>query len=320
MIPNILIKNFKTIKELQFDCKRLNLFIGDANTGKSNILEAFSLLNFHQELSKFIRFHEISHLFHEFDTTLRIEVSTGDIVSRGWVESDEFVIENSFDIESPFRSHYDNNGKFLRNFSNGQIPAKVLSYRYNPNTVFAKSDKLFLEAPFGENLPSVLLANKELHSMVKTLLEDLGFKLLIKPFESSFEIIRETNGSYLSFPLVTMSDTVKRIIYYLAIIKSNDKATILLEEPESNTFPFYTKALAEMIARNDANQYFIITHNSYLINSIIEKTPLSDLAVNLVYSENYETKICPLSQTGIENVLDFGSDVFLNFDKLLLAE
>ena len=56
MIPNILIKNFKTIKELQFDCKRLNLFIGDANTGKSNILEAFSLLNFHQELSKLFDF------------------------------------------------------------------------------------------------------------------------------------------------------------------------------------------------------------------------------------------------------------------------
>ena len=315
MIPNITIKNFKTIKKLQFDCKRVNLFIGDANTGKSNIFEAFSLLNFQRELSKFIRFHEISHLFHEFDTTLQISVSTGDIISLGWVESGEFVI----DSESS-KSHYDNNGKLLYNFPNDQTHTKVLSYRYNPNTVFSKSDKLYLEPPFGENLPSVLLANRELHSLVKNLLEGLGFKLLIKPFESSFEIIREAKGSFLSFPLVTMSDTVKRIIYYLAIIKSNENATILLEEPESNTFPFYTKALAEMIARHEENQYLIITHNSYLINSIIEKTPLSDLAVNLVYSENYETKICPLSQTGIENVLDFGSDVFLNFDKLLLAE
>jgi len=320
MIPNISIRNFKTIKELHFDCKRVNLFIGDANTGKSNLFEAISLLNFNRDLSKFIRFHEISHLFHEYDTKLDIIIEAGNLLSKCWVESDEFLIESIFDIESPFKAFYSNDGKLRHVMSGVQNPLKVLSYKYNPNVTFGKSEKLYLETPFGENLPSVLLSNRELHSLVKNLLEDLGFKLLIKPFESSFEIIRENNGSFLSFPLVTMSDTVKRVIYYLAIIKSNENASILLEEPESNTFPFYTMALAEMIARQDENQYFIITHNSYLINSIIEKTPLTDLTVNLVYSEDYKTKINALSDSGIESVLNFGSDVFLNFDKLLVIE
>ncbi len=120
--------------------------------------------------------------------------------------------------------------------------------------------------------------------------------------------------------MITLSDTVKRIIFYLAILKSNRESSILLEEPESNTFPFYTKVLAEMIARGDENQFFIITHNAYLLNSIIEKTPKNDLAVNLVYVENYETKVRSLNNSGIEDVLDLGSDVFLNFDKLLEAE
>ncbi|MCS6962894.1 AAA family ATPase [Thermoflexus sp.] len=34
------IRNFKSIKELRIDCRRVNLFIGPPNTGKSNLLEA----------------------------------------------------------------------------------------------------------------------------------------------------------------------------------------------------------------------------------------------------------------------------------------
>jgi AAA15 family ATPase/GTPase len=319
MIPNIAIKNFKSIKDLQFDCKRVNLFIGDANVGKSNIFEAFSLLNFNKDLSKFIRFHEISHLFYEYDTSLEIMVKAGELMSKGRIDSDEFLIENTLDKEHAFKARYTRTQSIMHDTPR-KVASKILSYRYNPNVSFAKSDKLYLEPPFGENLPSVLLANKELHALVKNLLDDLGYKLLIKPFENEFEIIREANGSFLSFPLITMSDTVKRVIFYLAIIKSNENATILLEEPESNTFPFYTKATAEMIARYEENQYFIITHNSYLLNSIIEKTPLVDLTVNLVYSQEYQTKVSPLSQSGIEEVLNLGSDVFLNFNKLASAE
>ncbi len=40
MIEKLAIKNFKSIKELDIDCRRINLFIGEPNTGKSNILEA----------------------------------------------------------------------------------------------------------------------------------------------------------------------------------------------------------------------------------------------------------------------------------------
>lgn len=39
MIGNLGIRNFKSIKDLDLDCRRVNLFIGEPNTGKSNILE-----------------------------------------------------------------------------------------------------------------------------------------------------------------------------------------------------------------------------------------------------------------------------------------
>ena len=45
MIKTLEIKNFKSIKHLQLDCKRVNLFIGKPNTGKSNILESAGLFS-----------------------------------------------------------------------------------------------------------------------------------------------------------------------------------------------------------------------------------------------------------------------------------
>ena len=46
MVDVLEIKNFKSIKHLKLDCKRVNVFIGRPNTGKSNILESLGLLSF----------------------------------------------------------------------------------------------------------------------------------------------------------------------------------------------------------------------------------------------------------------------------------
>ena len=45
MIRRLSIGNFKSLKELEIDCKRINLLIGEPNTGKSNILELLGLLS-----------------------------------------------------------------------------------------------------------------------------------------------------------------------------------------------------------------------------------------------------------------------------------
>jgi AAA15 family ATPase/GTPase len=45
MIEELEIVNFKSIKNLRLRCKRVNLLIGEPNTGKSNILEALGLLS-----------------------------------------------------------------------------------------------------------------------------------------------------------------------------------------------------------------------------------------------------------------------------------
>ena len=43
---NIKIENFKSLRHIELnDCKRINIFIGKPNVGKSNILEALSLFS-----------------------------------------------------------------------------------------------------------------------------------------------------------------------------------------------------------------------------------------------------------------------------------
>ena len=46
MINTLEINRFKSIKSLTLDCRKINLFIGEPNTGKSNILEALGLWSF----------------------------------------------------------------------------------------------------------------------------------------------------------------------------------------------------------------------------------------------------------------------------------
>jgi predicted ATP-dependent endonuclease of OLD family len=45
VITKLKIERFKSIRALALDCRRINLFIGEPNVGKSNILDALGLLS-----------------------------------------------------------------------------------------------------------------------------------------------------------------------------------------------------------------------------------------------------------------------------------
>ena len=71
MITKLSIANFKSIKQLDIDCKKINLFIGEPNTGKSNILESLALLSWcrptvHKaSLGDYVRFELTQNLFYD---------------------------------------------------------------------------------------------------------------------------------------------------------------------------------------------------------------------------------------------------------------
>ena len=70
MIKTLEIENFKSIKKLNISCKKLNIFIGEPNTGKSNILESIGILSFGHywpylnEARSFVRYEKTSNLLY----------------------------------------------------------------------------------------------------------------------------------------------------------------------------------------------------------------------------------------------------------------
>ncbi len=81
MINWLKIENFKSIKNQKINCKRLNIFIGKPNVGKSNILEAVATLgacNSWDEkfLSEFIRYKRFANLFYDNDRKKNILVNS----------------------------------------------------------------------------------------------------------------------------------------------------------------------------------------------------------------------------------------------------
>lgn len=87
-IKNLLVKNFKSIKDLRIDCSRINLFVGAPNVGKSNLLEAISLYGAaHSKhpngkyLADLLRYERMDHLFYDqhIETTISVRSDLGGI-------------------------------------------------------------------------------------------------------------------------------------------------------------------------------------------------------------------------------------------------
>ncbi len=76
MIQNLEIQNFKSIKELKLECKRVNALIGKPNAGKSNFLESlglFSLVGGYR-VRDFVRMDTVAELFFDCDLAREIRV------------------------------------------------------------------------------------------------------------------------------------------------------------------------------------------------------------------------------------------------------
>ncbi|MEQ8687062.1 MAG: AAA family ATPase [Imperialibacter sp.] len=326
MIKQLAIKNFKSIKSLEIPCKKLNVFIGEPNSGKSNILEALSLKSqssFGRYLSKDIfRYKTIGDLFYDFDINTPIEVNTdNDNALLFYAIRENKIPENQFHFimgdqqkaANPIRIAHD--GEVV---ASGDIHnTKVKFYEFKRLQAFAPGYMPHLSVPFGDNLPGLLLTNSNLKKWVSDFFKSKDLTLTLKPTENDLTISKFVEGEIYSYPYFSISETLQRIVFYSMAIKSNENSTLLLDEPESNTFPFYTKILGESIALDESNQFFITTHNPYLLLSLIEKSKSADLNVCLVQMKDFKTVVTVLDEKQLSKVLDFESDVFFNFDKIV---
>ncbi|HRI62229.1 MAG TPA: AAA family ATPase, partial [Saprospiraceae bacterium] len=187
--------------------------------------------------------------------------------------------------------------------------------------IFEKLDKFqplvlpYLNPPFGNNLPQVLHNLPDLRKQVSDILRERGFRLLLKPVESEINLAKEVNEELFSYPFQTVSETWKRIMFMLAVLETNKDQVLLLDEPEANIFPFFNTQIAETIGLYNTNQFFITTHNPYLLQSLVAKTPKKDLCVFVTRMENFETKVHQMDSEQLSDTLERGMDIFLNLDE-----
>lgn len=321
MIKKLSIQNFKSIKDLQLDCRRVNLFIGEPNVGKSNILEAISVQAIQQTLSTegLIRLSDFSNLFYENDPSNKIVVKTDEMWTE--ISYDKGVIDFSFFKDENFKRQWKSNFP-LTSFGAQGVPWDFGIHPYYFKVL--KSHPLlnfeFLSSPHGDNLFLILQTNKVLRQLVGEFVQERGLKLNLKQANYAIEISKENGGFLTTYPYELISDTLQRIIFYMAALETNkDGSTLLFEEPESSVFPYYTKYLAERIAYGNGQQFFMTTHNPYFLQSLIQKTPIDDLQINVVLmNEALQTIVKPINGIEkIEQMIDLDSSVFLNLDKLI---
>ena len=328
MIQQLNIKNFKSIKDLAMPCKKLNVFIGEPNSGKSNIIEALALQSQNAvggDLNKQIfRYKTISDLFYDFDINHPIEINTGEkctvlkygIRENGVIDNQfHFLLDSGNAIEKDRPTKILHDGKI--NIQGNYGTTNVHFYEYKRLSSFSNDYVPHLSVPYGENLPSLLLSNTEYKKWVSEFLKSKGLNLTLKPTENEISASKLVDDEIYSYPYSALSETLQRVIFYTIVLKSNKNNILLFDEPESNTFPFYTKFLAERIALDEFNQFFIATHNPYLLLSLIEKSQEDDLNVCIVQMKDYQTVISVLKNNQISEVLDLNADVFFNFDKIL---
>jgi AAA15 family ATPase/GTPase len=323
MIGQLNISNYKSIEGMQLNCKKINVFIGEPNSGKSNIIEALALLSQgvvdSNRLSKEIfRYKNMGDLFFDFNINEPIDVDTG-ITKLALF----YNVPNShfhFSVSKPDAANLEplklgHDGTVLHGGTLFDTPFRY--YEYKRPTGFVINYAPHLAVPYGDNLPSLLLSNPEYRKWVSEFFQEKGFKLTLKPTENDINMSKLVGDEIYSYLYPAISETMQRVIFYMLAVKSNQDAVLLMDEPESNTFPFYTKYIAERIALDETNQFFLTTHNPYLLLNLIEKSPPDRINVCIVKMNNYRTVVTSLNEKQITELLDFNSDVFLNLETVL---
>jgi len=332
------IKNFKSIENLRFDCNKINVFIGEPNVGKSNILEALSLFEIYDyetgskikgySTKDILRFKDPKDLFYYQNIGNRIEVlNDKDQLVIDTIHSNEklfgelqggkdasYIVTINSNRKIRFTNDFDYSGTILS--ANTELSNHYRRYDFSKKYFqinSANSYGTFLRFPFGENLLNILNIYPKLNDLISGLFESTGFEFVMNESDNSMNIQRRmTKSSVRTIPFIQIADTIQRIIFYFAAIHSNKESILIFEEPEVHSFPPYVVALAQEILSSETNQFFIATHSPYLLNEVIEKCPVEDVNIFVTYLQDYQTQVRLLTSEELSELLNYGIDIFFN--------
>jgi len=318
----VIIQNFKSIRDLEFSPRRVNVFIGDANTGKSNIIEALAVFSegVYEDDPTFkevLRFKTVSDLFYDRDLSQSARVLADGVDWSLKRDPPQFTLTY---LGPPGKDGVKLTVTPAGGIQGADRPVpRTRFYRFQTLANFTDMRLGGLHAPYGTNLAVLLETNKRLRDLADGLFRQKGFRLVINSDTYELLMAKEQEGRLCLFSYPTISETFRRILFFMAILETNQNAILLLDEPEANTYPLYTAHMAERIALDESNQYFLSTHNPYVLGSIVGKTPVKDLAVFVTTMEGYRTCVKRVPEDKLPLIFDYGQDAFLNLNKLVGA-
>lgn len=323
-ISHIHIRNFKSIQDCEItECKRINLFIGRPNVGKSNILEALSLFtipylkeNFSKKLSNLIRLQNETELFYNGEYTKETFISTNLSKCRLDYNPKEYL-RAFIDIGGDtYGARIDSKLMVSALSTKNDFQTNIKRYNYKQDISYRRGHSRYLIPPFGINLLSVIENYENLKTDVLELFSQYNLEIAFDQSSQTIKILQKNNGVIFLIPYHSVADTIQRIIFFKAAIISNNNSVLLFEEPEAHSFPPYmTQLTQEMIYKKD-NQYFIATHSPFILNDLLENAQ-NELAVFIVDYENRQTMVRALTSAELHEVLQNGVDLFTNNETYL---
>lgn len=342
-IHDIEINNFKSIRHQKIEgCKKINVFVGPPNVGKSNLLEAMALLSYldpyetsQQSLHDKLRFDNVSELFFNFKQHIELSSNNKIEFKIGYIDSDyveydlkiadNFSKHNVVDIDN-FGFNYEKIIEARTEVNEQQAKYKIFHdtlvkyYKFDWNNRNSKKIRgLQLIQPNGSNLGEVIFENEYLSKIAKQLIND-DIKTL--KFYNGTELKIEVKGKEYKtdklLPFSSVSDTLQRLLFQSAAVLSNSNSVILLEEPEANMYPPYISKLTwEIMDDKNNNQFFMATHSPYVINDFLENKQ-DDLAIYVVGYKDGETIIRnALTKEEMDYAYQFGYDFFMNLENFM---
>lgn len=352
-IDNIEIKNFKSIRHQKIEgCKRVNVFIGYPNVGKSNILEALSLFSIDRpdaNFDSFVRTGRITTLYFNgnINDNIEIRINNENTIFGSLMESNKIIFswlledekisgsspknyaildfvksEDKKEVsnwDSIFRRHPRSPG-FYKELGKGFL-SPIKKYQFESNTIFASVKYDSLSVPNGENIFDIIDTQPELKKEVSGLFEIYDLKLLYNSTDKEFNILKFLSGNTIfTIPFTLVADTLRHLIFYKAAIASNKDSVLLFEEPEAHMFPPYISKFTGSVWESDSNQYFITTHSPYVLNDFLENCR-EELNIYVVNYLDGETKILRLSDENLDTIYEMGPEsVFYNLEKFSIDE
>ena len=342
-IDNIEIKNFKSIRHQKIEgCKRINVFIGYPNVGKSNILEALSLLTFMREkrrptgLKGLVRLEKLNQLFNynniqepaivafnkEYSLLVKYEDENSLVLSMN-KENEKKTYDYHFlnlevGIESLSAGQKNGIDDFSGRFSDLQN-LTVKPYKFSEPKIFNETfSALELKIPFGSNLFELIANWPDVQREFSELLKPYDLGLVIDVSTNDVKISPPIKDSIIqTIPISLMADTLVRLVFFKTAILTNKDSILVFEEPESHMFPPYiAKLTTDIIFDENNNQYFIATHSPYVLNEFIEEAQ-DDLAIYLVDYDKGQTVIKRLTDEQISEIAQYGIDLFFNLEPYL---